>query len=137
MSTKRLAIWLLALLASLSAIAGASIWADSAVRDNGDRCPQGRMPFSCLTWVTVDRYERQLRADLPIGTPRQQVEDYLRREDIAYLEEAPLPSGSRQLRIDRSWKFLIGGSVGLEIRIVFSPNGEVAEIRYHRLMNTP
>jgi hypothetical protein len=136
-STKELCLWVVGIVAWIVALVGVFAALLAVMFDDGDRCPlQGRMPSSCLTWVTVDRYERQFLEDLPIGTPRWQVEDYLRREGVAYVEEAPLRPGESRLRLVWSWKLLVGGSLGLEIQIVFNTDGAVAEIYYNKQVNT-
>ena len=104
--------------------------------DDGDRCPQGRMPWDCLTWVTISRYEHQFREDLPLGTPRQKVEEYLGREKIAFSAPAPIrPSDKPQLAIERElpgyWQQT------LHIAVVFDANDRIDEIRFHKSMIAP
>src|SRR5471032_258864 len=76
-------------------VVAAATLAYFVVIDDGDTCPPGRMPWSCLSWASIDRYERQFRGDLPIGTARPRVEQYLRRENIAFsapiLTQTPSP----------------------------------------------
>jgi hypothetical protein len=123
-------------LAWLAFLGVATALAYFLVIDDGDRCPQGRMPWDCLTWVTIDRYEHQFREDLPLGTPRRKVEDYLGRENIAFSAPAQArPSDGPQLAIKRElpgfWEQT------LYITILFDANGSIDEIRFHKSMIAP
>lgn len=110
-----------------------SIMAYFAIIDDGDDCPKGRMPWSCLSWVTVDRYEDQLREDLPIGSLRRQVEDYLNHEGIAFSSPASAPSSLfSQLTIDKSLPGLWQRT--FHIVIVFGTDDRVTEIRFRKSM---
>lgn len=131
MNKRRLSGWIDALL-WLCAIVGAITWGYFFVNDNGDRCPQGRMPWSCITWVTIDRYESQLDADLAIGTPQQEVEAYLRREDVPFVERFDSGSGLQALKVEKSLPGCCQSKVW--ITFAFGPGGDLTEIRVERSM---
>lgn len=123
-------------LAWLVILVTAATLAYFAAIDDGDRCPQGRMPWDCLTWVTIDRYERQFREDLPLGTPRRNVEDYLGREKIAFSAPSPIrPSDESYLAIKRElpgyWQQT------LYIAVIFDANDRIGEITFGKSAITP
>lgn len=137
LSERRLPGWLKALLwigAVIGALIGIVVGGYYLWMDDGDRCPQGRMPWSCITWVTIDRYERQLREDLPIGTPRQQVEAYLHHEGVPFFEFDAY-SGLPTLRIEKSLTVFFEASVSYTL--TFGRSGDLAEISVGRSMNAP
>lgn len=94
------------------------------------------MPWSCISWVTVDRYQRQFDADVPIGTPRSQVEDYLRREGVPFVESAATSRpGPSRLEVHKSFPALFDSM--LEITIAFDANDGVSDIRFWKRTNAP
>lgn len=108
-----------------------------AVTDEGDTCPSGRIPWDCLTWgPSIDRYERQFRDDLPSGTARRDVKDYLERERIAVAPSvAARTSGREPILIERRWP--VWWQPKLDIRILFDADDRVEEIDFRRSSVAP
>lgn len=94
-------------------------------------CAKDRLPWKCVAWSEVERYERQMKADLPRGTSQRDVENYLRREGIPFSHLAPIsPSQQRPIGI---WQnFPVGWFGAIEIRITFDASGGVDGIEARR-----
>lgn len=103
----------------------------------GDGCPPGRMPSSCLSWASVDRYERQFRGDVPIGASWQDVTGYLEREQIAFrVDTDGYPPNTRLIRVEK--KLMPGlWQDRLFVTLAFDGNDRLGEISFHRRMIVP
>ncbi|MBS0547752.1 MAG: hypothetical protein JSR24_08390 [Proteobacteria bacterium] len=96
-----------------------------------DECPPGHMLWSCLSWDTFDRYEHQFREDVPIGTARPALIEYLTREQIAFRDSAWGSKGTAiflRKDLSGSWKPQI------TVLIEIDANDRVSGIRFVRML---
>lgn len=97
----------------------------------------GAQPVSCLSWASVDRYEHQLRADVPIDARWQDVTKYLEREQIEFsVDNSGYAPNTKMIRVERKpmpalWQDR------LFVNFAFDESDRLREISFHKQMIAP
>lgn len=102
-----------------------------------DGCPaSGHAPWSCLAWSNVDRFEAQIRAELPLGISSVAVNDYLARENIQLREYRYAPSDEHSLWFGKNLQAELGRSGNpfdgsLTVHVEFDKADNVRSLQLH------